>query len=119
MTIKTFTFSPFQENTYLVFDETLEAVLIDAGCFNESEQLQLKNYIQENNLILKRLLNTHLHLDHQFGNRFVTDTYGLKPEAAKEDEFLIAKMLTQARMFGLPFSGEAQELGAYIEDNQE
>lgn len=119
MTIKTFTFSPFQENTYLVFDETHEAVLIDAGCFNESEQLQLKNYIQENNLILKRLLNTHLHLDHQFGNRFVTDTYGLKPEAAKEDEFLIAKMLTQARMFGLPFSGEAQELGAYIEDNQE
>ena len=119
MTIKTFTLSPFQENTYLVFDETLEAVLIDAGCFNESEQLQLKNYIQENNLILKRLLNTHLHLDHQFGNRFVTDTYGLKPEAAKEDEFLIAKMLTQARMFGLPFSGEAQELGAYIEDNQE
>lgn len=119
MTIKTFTFSPFQENTYLVFDETHEAVLIDAGCFNESEQLQLKNYILENNLILKRLLNTHLHLDHQFGNRFVTDTYGLKPEAAKEDEFLIAKMLTQARMFGLPFSGEAQELGAYIEDNQE
>ena len=119
MIIKTFTFSPFQENTYLVFDETHEAVLIDAGCFNESEQLQLKNYIQENNLILKRLLNTHLHLDHQFGNRFVTDTYGLKPEAAKEDEFLIAKMLTQARMFGLPFSGEAQELGAYIEDNQE
>ena len=119
MTIKTFTFSPFQENTYLVFDEIHEAVLIDAGCFNESEQLQLKNYILENNLILKRLLNTHLHLDHQFGNRFVTDTYGLKPEAAKEDEFLIAKMLTQARMFGLPFSGEAQELGAYIEDNQE
>lgn len=119
MIIKTFTFSPFQENTYLVFDETHEAVLIDAGCFNESEQLQLKNYIQENNLILKRLLNTHLHLDHQFGNRFVTDTYGIKPEAAKEDEFLIAKMLTQARMFGLPFSGEAQELGAYIEDNQE
>ena len=74
MTIKTFTFSPFQENTYLVFDETHEAVLIDAGCFNENEQNQLKNYIQENNLNLKRLLNTHLHLDHQFGNRFVTET---------------------------------------------
>ena len=42
MTIKTFTFSPFQENTYLVFDETHEAVLIDAGCFNENEQNQLK-----------------------------------------------------------------------------
>lgn len=119
MTIKTFTFSPFQENTYLVFDETHEAVLIDAGCFNENEQNQLKNYIQENNLNLKRLLNTHLHLDHQFGNRFVTETYGIKPEAAKEDEFLIDRMPNQARMFGLPFSGEAQALGAHIIDNQE
>ena len=119
MTIKTFTFSPFQENTYLVFDETHEAVLIDAGCFNENEQNQLKNYIQENNLNLKRLLNTHLHLDHQFGNRFVTETYGIKPEAAKEDEFLIDRMPNQARMFGLPFSGEAQVLGAHIIDNQE
>ena len=119
MTIKTFTFSPFQENTYLVFDETHEAVLIDAGCFNENEQNQLKNYIQENNLNLKRLLNTHLHLDHQFGNRFVTETYGIKPEAAKEDEFLIDRMPNQARMFGLPFSGEAQTLGAHIIDNQE
>lgn len=119
MTIKTFTFSPFQENTYLVFDETHEAVLIDAGCFNENEQNQLKNYIQENNLNLKRLLNTHLHLDHQFGNRFVTETYGIKPEAAKEDEFLIDRMPNQARMFGLPFSGEAQALRAHIIDNQE
>lgn len=119
MTIKTFTFSPFQENTYLVFDETHEAVLIDAGCFNENEQNQLKNYIQENNLNLKRLLNTHLHLDHQFGNRFVTETYGIKPEAAKEDEFLIDRMPNQARMFGLSFTGEAQALGAHIIDNQE
>ena len=116
---ETFTFSPFQENTYLVFDETLEAVLIDAGCFNESEQLQLKNYIQENNLILKRLLNTHLHLDHQFGNSYMFDMFGLRPEAHKADEFLIERSVAHAQMFGLVFNAETQQLGAYIEENQQ
>lgn len=119
MTVKTFTFSPFQENTYLVYDETKEAVLIDAGCFNEREQLQLKNFIVENNLILKRLINTHLHLDHQFGNKYVTETFGLKPEAGKDDEFLIENFTFQAQKFGLAVHGSPQELGAYIEDNQE
>ena len=119
MTVKTFIFSPFQENTYLVYDETKEAVLIDAGCFNEREQLQLKNFIVENNLILKRLINTHLHLDHQFGNKYVTETFGLKPEAGKDDEFLIENFTFQAQKFGLAVPGSAQELGAYIVDNQE
>jgi hydroxyacylglutathione hydrolase len=119
MTVKTFTFSPFQENTYLIYDETKEAVLIDAGCFNEREQHQLKNFIVENNLILKRLINTHLHLDHQFGNKYVTETFGLKPEAGKDDEFLIENFTFQAQKFGLAVPGSPQELGGYIEDNQE
>lgn len=119
LTIKTFTFNPFQENTYLVYDETREAVLIDAGCFTEAEKIQLTQYIDENKLTVKRLLNTHLHLDHQFGNRFISETYGVKPEASKDEEFLIEKMVSQAQMFGLPFNEKAQELGAYIVDNQE
>lgn len=119
MTIKTFTFNPFQENTYLVFDETNEAILIDAGCLQNPEKQSLKKYIEDNKLILKRVINTHLHLDHQFGNKFVFDTYGIAPEACSGDEFLLENVVKQARSFGLPIDEEAQTLGSYIVENQE
>ena len=119
MIIKTFTFNPFQENTYLLHDETGEALLIDAGCLNEGEKRLLKHYIDENKLTLKRLINTHLHLDHQFGNKFIFDTYGIAPEACKEDEFLLESIAEQARSFGFPLKEDAQPLGSYISENDE
>ncbi|MDD3321488.1 MAG: MBL fold metallo-hydrolase [Paludibacter sp.] len=119
MTIKTFTFNPFQENTYLLYDETNEAVIIDAGCIFDAEKQLLKKFIEENNLIVKCLINTHLHLDHQFGNKFVTETFGIKPQAHIEDEFLLDNVEAQARSFGFPINEEAQPLGSYIVENQE
>jgi hydroxyacylglutathione hydrolase len=119
MTIKTFTFNPFQENTYLVFDETNETVIIDAGCLQAGEKQILTRFIEDNKLTLKRVLNTHLHLDHQFGNKFLFDTYGIAPEACIEDEFLLENVVAQARSYGFPVTEEAQPLGAYIIENQE
>ena len=119
MTIKLFTFNPFQENTYIIYDETNQAVIIDAGCLNDGEKRLLKNYFDENKLILSRLINTHLHLDHQFGNKFVYDTFGVSPEAGQQDEFLLDNVVAQAHSFGLPISEDAQALGGYIIDNQE
>jgi hydroxyacylglutathione hydrolase len=119
MTIKTFTFNPFQENTYLVYDETNEAVIIDAGCLQAGEKQVLTRFIEDNKLTLKRVLNTHLHLDHQFGNKFLFDTYGIAPEACIEDEFLLENVVAQARSYGFPVTEEAQPLGAYITENQE
>jgi len=119
MTIKTFTFNPIQENTYLVYDETLEAVVIDAGCISKVEKRALKQYIEDNNLTLKRVLNTHLHFDHQFGNRFLFETFGIKPEAGKDDEYLLENVIAQTRSFGMDIDEEAQPLGGYIIENQE
>ena len=119
MTIKTFTFNPIQENTFLVYDETLEAVVIDAGCISKIEKRALQQYIENNNLILKRVLNTHLHFDHQFGNRFLFDTFGIEPEAGKEDEYLLENVIAQTRSFGMDVDEEAQPLGGYITENQE
>ena len=119
MTIKTFIFNPFQENTYLLFDETKEAVLVDAGCITDAEKQLLKRFIEENGLTLKRLISTHLHLDHQFGNKFIFNTFGLKPEACVEDEYLLENVVAQARSFGFAVEEEAQPLGAYIVENQE
>ena len=119
MIIKTFTFNPFQENTFLIYDETNEAVVIDAGCIQDNEKLQLKKFIEDNNLTLKRVINTHLHLDHQFGNKFLFDTYGIAPEAHVEDEYLLDGVIDQARSFGFRISEHAQPLGGYINENQE
>jgi len=119
MTIKTFTFNPIQENTYLVYDETNEAVVIDAGCLSGAEKLTLKGFIEDNNLVLKRVLNTHLHFDHQFGNKFLFNTYGIKPEANKGDEYLLENVIAKTRAFGVEIDEEAQTIGEYIIDNQE
>lgn len=119
MIIKTFTFNPFQENTYLLFDETKEAIIIDAGCIYDAERQTLKKFIEDNNLTMKRVINTHLHLDHQFGNKFLFQTYGIKPEGCQEDEYLLETVVAQARSFGFPMDEEAEPLGEYIVENQE
>ncbi|MDR2841429.1 MAG: MBL fold metallo-hydrolase [Paludibacter sp.] len=118
MTVKSFIFNPFQENTYVVFDETLQAAVIDAGCLSDSEKTQLRSFIEQNNLSIQQVINTHLHLDHQFGNRFLFQTYNIAPQAGIEDEFLLQNIAAQMRYFGLLCNEEAQMLGAYIADNQ-
>ena len=118
MTIKLFTFNPIQVNTYVLHDETGEAIVIDAGCFTTREKQLLQSYIDNNQLKLVRVLNTHLHFDHQFGNKFLFDTYGLKPEAHQADEFLLEYVKVGNVTFGFPFSENAQPLGAYLQENQ-
>ena len=101
ITIKRFVFNPFQENTYLLYDETSEAVLIDAGCYSQLEKDKLSNFLKDNNITLKRLLNTHSHIDHILGNQFIVDNFNLELESHKEDEFLIERAKDQASAFGI------------------
>ena len=116
MKIKKFEFNMFPVNCYVLWDETLEAVVIDAGCFYEEEKQMLKNYIISKGLKVKHLLNTHLHLDQIFGNRFMRQEFGLKAEAGQQDEFWIAQAPAQSRMFGFKFDEEPVELGKYLCD---
>ena len=90
MVIKKFEFNPFPVNTYILWDEvSKEAIIIDAGCYFEEERTELINYIRDNKLTIKHLLATHLHLDHNFGNPFVSKTFNIELEANKGDEFLL------------------------------
>lgn len=75
--IKIFTFNPFQENTYLLYNEQNEGILIDPGCYEPYEQKELSQFISDNNIELKLLLNTHCHVDHVLGNSFIEQEYGL------------------------------------------
>lgn len=80
ITVKTFTFNAYSENTYVLYDETKECVIIDPGMYEGFEQNELAAFIKNEGLKPVLLLNTHCHLDHVFGNKFVFETYGLKPQ---------------------------------------
>jgi hydroxyacylglutathione hydrolase len=75
MKVESFVFNPLQENTYILFDETKECVVIDPGCIEEEEKRALSSFIEENELRVKLLLNTHCHVDHVLGNDFVKEKY--------------------------------------------
>ncbi len=116
MKIKLFIFNPFQENTYLLINENNECILIDPGCIDKEEKDRLKTYLEENKLELKRVLNTHLHLDHVFGNSFLAHQYGVKAEANQADEFLLKEMNRQAELFGISEVVEVVPLGSYLNE---
>jgi hydroxyacylglutathione hydrolase len=96
-----FTFSPIGENTYILFDETGQCVIIDPGCYDERERSELTDFIKNKKLTPVRLLNTHCHLDHVFGNAFVSRTYQLKVEAHKNEIPVLDALLRSASMYGL------------------
>lgn len=106
----------FPVNTYVIWDETKEAAVIDPGCFFDEEKQILKNYIANNGLSLKHILNTHLHLDHIFGNPFMQREFGLSPEANKEDEFWLEIAPQQSRTYGFQLNEPTVPIGKYLCD---
>ena len=88
-----------QENCYVVSDESRECVIIDCGAFYPEEKKEILEYIRDNNLTPKHLLATHGHLDHNFGNQFILDEFGLKVEIHRDDEDFITHSEEQAEKF--------------------
>ncbi|MEO5781890.1 MAG: MBL fold metallo-hydrolase, partial [Ginsengibacter sp.] len=101
--IKVFTFSPIQENTYVVYNEKKECIIIDPGCYFPEEQQELKAFIDKNGLIPKMLLNTHCHLDHVFGNKFVSESYDLTLRMHPKEEVVFQFAPTSGLMYEMPF----------------
>ena len=101
ISIHFFTFNPIGENTYILYDETKECVLIDPGCYDERERAELVSFIETNHLKPVKLLNTHCHLDHVFGNAFVAEKYNLKLEANQHEVPVLDSFLRSAAMYGL------------------
>ena len=101
--IKVLTYNPVQENTYLLFNENKECIIIDPGCYFDNEKEDLTVAIAENNLRPVMLLNTHCHLDHVFGNKFVAEEYKLTLHLHKEEEQMLQMAPASGLMFNLPF----------------
>ena len=90
-----------QENCYVVSDDTKECVIIDCGAYYEAEKLAIEKYIKTNELKPVHLIATHGHLDHNFGDAFITKTYGLPLEIDSSDESYVLAADKQAAYFGI------------------
>ena len=85
ISIEKFTFNPFQENSYILYDETKECVVIDPGCYSSAEKSTMLKFISDNNLKPVKLLNTHCHVDHIQGNHIIAKTFNLQLEAHEKE----------------------------------
>ncbi len=108
MRIKSFTFNLFAVNTYLLWDEpSREAAIVDAGMVSDSDNRLVADFVKDNRLRLKHLLNTHFHIDHTFGIDFVKKEYGLQVTGHPQEQIWAEHLAEQARMFGLFTEGVA------------
>jgi glyoxylase-like metal-dependent hydrolase (beta-lactamase superfamily II) len=101
MNIKSFTFNPFQENTYIVYDKTKECLIIDPGCYTDAERKELKAFIEEKELTPVKLINTHCHIDHVLGNKFASEQWNIQLYMHKEDLPVLEKVGDIGKMYGL------------------
>lgn len=99
--IHQFVFNAFLENTYVLWDETRDCAIIDPGCYYANEREDLKKFITGNNLYPKLLLNTHCHIDHITGNKWVKENYQIPLYAHQADLFLLNEAQATASMYGL------------------
>lgn len=118
MKIKKFTFNPFMENTFVVWDEqSREAAVIDPGMSNEVEELEIKSFIEENSLDIKYLINTHCHIDHILGCRFVKEKYNPVYYIPEKDLPLYDNADKQAEMFGVTM-GKLPKIDRYLTEDE-
>ena len=115
--IRTFTFNMFQVNSFVINDETNECVIIDPGCYITAETSKLKNYIEKSGFKPVLLINTHCHIDHILGNKFVFEEYGLKPLLHNEELVVLTSANEFSKMLNLP-DPESPLADTFLQDNQ-
>ena len=117
--LKSFVFSPFQENTYVVADEaTGEAAIIDPGCYDQGEKEELARFIDTNKLTVTKLLLTHAHLDHVFGCAFVKRKYNVKLYLHELDMVIFNDVPNRMSMYGLR-GYDPTEVDEYLHEGDE
>ncbi|GAB5552683.1 MAG: MBL fold metallo-hydrolase [Saprospiraceae bacterium] len=108
------TFNPFQENTYIVYDETKECIIFDPGCYHAHEKEELINTLQRLQLKPVRLINTHCHVDHVFGNFFISETYGLGLECHQGEVPVLEAVGQVCMLYQIPYPEPSPMPSAFI-----
>jgi hydroxyacylglutathione hydrolase len=115
--IKSFVFNSFEENTYVLSDETGECVIIDPGCHLASEEKELSDYIDKQGLTPVLLLNTHCHIDHILGNQYVSSKYGVNLYFHKAEQPVLDASSAVSMMYGIQLDPSPQPAG-YLEEGE-
>jgi hydroxyacylglutathione hydrolase len=103
LSIKAFTFNPVQENTYILYNENRQCCIIDPGCYFDQERASLKEFIENSGLSPVLLLNTHCHLDHVFGNKFVHESWNLTLHIHEKEKIMLDTAPIAGKTWQLPF----------------
>lgn len=101
--IKSFVCNPYQENTYVLYDDTGAAAIIDPGMYGQAEEEEVSAFIRHHGLQPTLLLNTHCHIDHVLGNRYIRDTYGLLPQFHEGELPLLIEVQNYAPQMGIRY----------------
>ena len=115
--IKTFVFSPIQENTYLLYNEFKQCIIIDPGCYFPEEKDELKAFITQSGLKPQMLLNTHCHLDHVFGNKDIAETYALTLQIHEKEKVMLDLAPASGLMYNMPFNNYTGDL-LFLKDGE-
>ena len=101
VTVRSFTFNPFAENTYLLHDETASCCLVDPGCHTAQEEEVLCDYIEKHALRVRAILNTHCHIDHVLGNAFCQETWSAPLHIPRREKDMLREVAGYATSYGI------------------
>lgn len=113
--VQAFAFNPFSENTYLLYDDTREAIIIDPGCYDRSELNELTSYIERNDLKPVQIVNTHAHIDHVLGIAALKRKYGIPFALHPLDEPVLKAVKTYASNYGFS-SFDEPDIDRYLSE---
>ncbi|HMP28705.1 MAG TPA: MBL fold metallo-hydrolase [Saprospiraceae bacterium] len=117
MNVQSFVFNDFYENTYIIFDETGECVIIDPGCNTSVERRKVVTFIDQHNLKPVMLINTHCHIDHVLGNKFISETYSLGLFAHEIEKQVLAMQPNVAMYYGIDYDPSPQITGVLADND--
>lgn len=115
--IHSFTFNPFQENTYIIYNDKKECWIVDPGMYEPSEIADFNKYIVDNELVPKAIINTHTHIDHIFGVQELVKKYQIPFLIHKEDQPVLNGAAGSAMLFGFQFT-DTPSVDGYIDESE-
>ena len=115
--IQQFTFNPFAENSYVLYDDTKSGVIVDPGCYEEHERQQLKSFIEKEGIKVEKVINTHCHIDHVLGNDWACRTFGVSLFIPEGEVPVLQSVPAYAGNYGFP-QYQPAAVGGYIKPEE-
>ena len=116
--VEQFTFNGFQENTYVLFDDNGKGIIVDPGCYERQEERDLLAFIEQRQIEIVAVLNTHAHIDHILGNQFVTTHFGVDLYLHEKDLNTLRSVESYAHVYGFNAYKVSPEPTQFLEDGQ-